>query len=300
VADGCADRARACGEPPFGTASRARRWLLLEQPGSWGSDALRSSELPTEVADRLRALARSLPARVLLLRRPGGRRSVDGSRSLYVAWTAPDGHWLEHLRLGDVRDLLELDLTPVTHGATVGGRRVEEPRYLVCTNGRHDRCCAIHGRPVAQALEQLVGDRVWECSHVGGDRFAGNVVCLPSGQFYGHLDASTARLVVEATEQGRLALAHWRGCSAQPFAVQAAEALVRTAEGLEEVDAVRVTQVGPEVDGIRAVTMELAGRGVMVARVRIGRRDEPEGLTCGGGPAHAPTYELVGLDPSEG
>jgi hypothetical protein len=299
VADGCADRARACDEPPFGTASRARRWVLLEQPGSWGADALRSSDLPDDVAGRLRVLTSSLPARVLLLRRPGGRRSVDGSRSLYVAWTSPDRRWLEHLRLDDVRDLLDLDLTPLARGSTVGGRRVEEPRYLVCTNGRHDRCCATYGRPVAQELERLVGDRVWECSHVGGDRFAGNVVCLPSGQFYGRLDASTARLVVEATEQGRLALAHWRGCSAQPFPVQAAEALVRLAEGLEHLDAVRVTGLGAEVDGIRPVTMELAGRGEMTAHVRIGRREAPEGLTCGGGPAHAPTYELVDLDPSK-
>ena len=56
------------------------------------------------------------------------------------------------------------------------GEEVTEPVYLVCTNGRHDRCCATYGRP-ALALQASHGDLTWESSH-GGDRFAGNLACL--------------------------------------------------------------------------------------------------------------------------
>jgi len=35
---------------------------------------------------------------------------------------------------------------------------VSGPIYLVCTNGRHDRCCATYGRPLAQELVATVGE----------------------------------------------------------------------------------------------------------------------------------------------
>ena len=47
-----------------------------------------------------------------------------------------------------------------------------EPMLLVCTHGVHDTCCAVRGRPVAAALARRWPEATWECSHVGGDRFA--------------------------------------------------------------------------------------------------------------------------------
>ena len=43
----------------------------------------------------------------------------------------------------------------------------DEPYVLVCTNGRHDACCATFGRPIVRALRRSRwADRVWECSHM--------------------------------------------------------------------------------------------------------------------------------------
>jgi hypothetical protein len=292
--DTCAARSRGCDEPTLGTASRARRWLLVEQPGPWGSDALSSSGLPAIVADRLRALARSLPARVLLLRRT--RRTLPGGpRSVYVGWSGVEGHWLEHLVLPEIEELLTLDLTPLSDGRSVGGSPVTEPLYLVCTNGRHDPCCAEYGRPVALALEQLVGRRVWECSHVGGDRFAGNLVCLPDGHFYGHLDPPSALRVVSAHEEGRIVLEHWRGRSAVPFVVQAAEGYVRAAVGLTGSDDVRF--LGSRRDGDRhRVRFGLSTGGEVVAVVAVSELTAPAGLTCAGTGRMTPSFELVALE----
>jgi hypothetical protein len=296
---GCAAASRAAGERPLGTASRARRWVLVEQPGAWGSDAIASSDLPDEVADHLRGLAATLPARVLLLRRPGGDVRLDTRRAVFAGVSTPSGGWLEHLEVDHVRDLVGLDLRGIagpeaTTTGTVGGRRLTAPLYLVCTNGKHDPCCATEGLPVARALATLLPERVWECSHVGGDRFAGNLVCLPDGLYYGHLDPDTARAVVAATEGGRLVLDRWRGRSALPFAAQAAEGLVREELGIDALGALHVVSVR-RVGTRHEVLLRGPGGREHTAVVEVGRDDQARPLTCGADPGRAPRYELVEL-----
>jgi hypothetical protein len=290
----CAAVSRALAEDPCGSASRARRWVLLEQPGPWGADALRSSGLPTEVGHHLDVLARDLPARVLLLRRPAGAVAADGSRTLLVGRSSPGGGWFEQHLLADPREVLDLDLRPLAEGRTTGGRRLDEPRYLVCTNGRHDVCCAEHGLPVARALAALVGDRAWECSHVGGDRFAANLVCLPQGLLYGHLDATRAVEVVGAHERGRVDLTFLRGRSALPFVTQAAEGLARRALGLDGIDALVARSTRRDGD-LATVVLTQAGGTDLEAVVRVGRHPAIAVRTCGGEPTHRPTFELVSL-----
>jgi hypothetical protein len=294
VAERCASGSRSCGESPHGTASRARRWVLLEQPGAWGRDALDVSDLPAPVATQLRRLAASLPARVLLLRRPAGVARPGTVRTLFAGVSSPTGGWLEQFELGHVEELLDLDLSGLSDGATVGGDRIADPLYLVCTNGKHDPCCAEYGLPVAKELASIFPDRVWECSHVGGDRFAGNLVCLPDGLFYGHLDPVSARSVVGAHEGGRLVLDHWRGRSAIPFAAQAAEALVRRELGVERLDGLRVT--GVVSDGPRHEVRLVDGAGgALTAVVTVDRSATARMLTCAGPQAVAPAYTLESL-----
>jgi hypothetical protein len=70
-------------------------------------------------------------------------------------------------------------------------------------------------------------------SHIGGDRFAGNLVCLPEGLYFGRLDRAAADAVLDGYVDGRIALDHYRGRSCYSFAVQAAEAHVRRETGLD-------------------------------------------------------------------
>ena len=87
------------------------------------------------------------------------------------------------------------DPDPEPGPTAVGATR---PLLLVCTHGIHDTCCALRGRPVAAALAEHWPDAVWECSHVGGDRFAPNVVVLPDGYYYGQLDPESAVAAVRS------------------------------------------------------------------------------------------------------
>ena len=73
-----------------------------------------------------------------------------------------------------------------------GGAPTTRPTFLVCTHGRRDACCAGRGWPVAVSLTERFPEQTWQCSHVGGDRFAGNVVILPHGLYYGRVTPENA------------------------------------------------------------------------------------------------------------
>jgi Sucrase/ferredoxin-like len=229
----CADRSAARGEPLPGTASRFRSWLLVEQPGPWGHDALVQSDLPTDVGTRLRAVGRRLHLRVLLIKRRGRGRSR--ARACYVVYSGARERRIGAFEVGDPAELLDLDLEGMVRRRFEGvGRPVEGPLYLVCTHGKHDSCCARRGGPLYRALADLPA--AWESTHVGGDRFAGNLICFPHGLYFGRVRPGEAPGVAGAYADGRIVLEHYRGRSAFSPPVQAAEQIVRERHGIVGVD----------------------------------------------------------------
>ena len=56
---------------------------------------------------------------------------------------------------------------------------------------------------------------VWECSHLGGDRFAANALVLPHGFYYGQVPGDGADLVA-AHSRGQVALPWLRGRAGVP------------------------------------------------------------------------------------
>jgi hypothetical protein len=140
-------------------------------------------------------------------------------------------------------------------GDLVPGQR----RYLVCTNGARDPCCAIRGPAVAQALERVLPGQVYECSHLGGHRFAANVLVLPDGLCFGRVDVRAAVALASQLEEGRLPLDHLRGRTALTREQQAAEILVRRELGLSGLDDLR---------HFDAITFELADGRRATARLR--------------------------------
>ncbi len=296
MTDRCTAISRDRQEWVGGTASRARRWLLVEQPGPWGRDALRESDLPPRVAVHLEELSRSLPARVLLIRRTGGAGTPGTRRVVLAGASLPGGGgWLEQVVVDHVQDLLTFDLRGVSEGTSIGGEALLDPVYLVCTNGKHDACCAEYGLPVARALDELLPERTWECSHVGGDRFAGNLVCLPDGIFYGHLDPDTAVAAVAAHQAGRVLAPHCRGRSSLAFAAQAAELLARERLGIERLDGLRY--LGARMDGDdHHVRFAVPGGDELTVSVRRATDPAARTMTCGTAPRNPPTHELLALE----
>jgi hypothetical protein len=276
----CSVLARAAGEPLTGSAPRAHAWLVLEQPGPYGFSALTESHLPEAVREALGALPKDSGTTVVLARRVG-RHADDHTaverRRFWFAHVSPGGVRMRSGLLDDA-ELLRPDLAEVVAGAARGelpawGSRSEEPLLLVCTNSRRDVCCALEGRPVAEALAQdpAYSGRVLEASHLGGHRFAPTALLLPSGHAFGRLDPGTAREVLDAAARDELGPTdRHRGRTSLPQAAQAAETAVRAAAGvtgLDDLDALRRA-------GDRAVPAGLRWSGDDgVAQVEVRHRD---------------------------
>ena len=229
----------------------SRAWLLIEHPGPWGAE-IGTTRLPAPVAAAV-ARARRHNVRPQLIRAPRRRRATPPLQ-VYAGYSGSGGgvSWLEGRELADPGELDGLDLAAVAAGRAPGfGVPVAGPVLLVCTHGRHSACCARLGGPLARFLYERFGD-VWETTHVGGDRYAANLVCLPHGLYYGGLDQARALAAAEAYRRGRVVLDGYRGRAGLPERLQAAEHFVRARSGVLGVDDVTVESVGGGIAYVRA------------------------------------------------
>lgn len=291
----CAAASSLRDEPLSGTATHVRTWVLLEHSGPWGNDALLDARLPDGLGAALKQQARTYRAKILLVRRARAKRDPE-QLNIFVADAHPRRPRVEHGTVADLREVLDLDLTAFREGGSAGLAAYDGSLFCVCTNGRHDACCAEFGRPVAMALDDAHPEQTWEVSHIGGDRFAGNLVVLPEGLYYGRLDPQRAIGVAGAHLAGELDLDHLRGRSSYPMPVQAAELHLRRRVGATRV--VDVALVRRTVDGdVTTATFAVAGA-TYVVRVRTLLAPETATrLTC---KAHRdnpiPRHELLAVE----
>lgn len=214
----CSAAARLRGDQLAGTASVVRSFLLLEESGPWGREAWLDARLPSGLGAEVLRRAEAAGVRPLLIRRRSASASTE-HRKVFAANVKPTGAELFEGSVTDPRELLDLDFTAFGADLSV----TDQPLFLVCIHGRHDACCAERGRPVFTALQLIEPETVWGASHLGGDRFAANLVALPDGLYFGGLDPHNAPTVVSEYQQGRLAIEQFRGRSCWPMPVQAAE-----------------------------------------------------------------------------
>ena len=262
----CSDASRARDEPLDATASRVRRWLVVEHRGAWGPQSVPSSRMSQTVARGLAQSAADVGARLLLVRRPHGVPATVGGRRVFAVDSAPGAERVREQLVTDDTALARIGWDDEQWEAYDG------PLHLVCTHGRHDRCCALRGRPVAKALSRVHPESTWESSHVGGDRFAPNLVVLPEGLYLGRVEAEEVVQVVADLAAGRLPPGKVRGRSSLPLPTQAAQAMAReelarwgrdelAPAGQEDVepDVWRVRLSGPDVEVV--VRYDRAGDG---------------------------------------
>jgi hypothetical protein len=296
---GCAEQCRAAAEPQAGTAPTATAgWLLIEHPGPWPAHG-HPRDLPAKLAaaaDRLLGLG----VRPQLIRRTdrAGRRPRGGP-AVFLAGGEASARWIERIE--------PAVLTDRHTAAALGPRALRAPRgpglgracgplLLVCTHGRREVCCARYGRPVALALAARFGPAVWETTHVGGDRFAANLVLLPEGAYFGRLDPASAVRVAGLALAGVLDLTAYRGTAGRTASRQSAEWHLRCALGEPRLGALRQLRPLPG-DGPHRHRF---ARGAERYAVQVEPYTEPAArlLSCAEGTVAAPSWHrLVAITP---
>jgi hypothetical protein len=266
----CSEGAAERGDPMLGTAPPQRDWLLVEHPGPWPVEAPYGAELSVDLLRRL-----GHPGLRTLLVRPHGRGTpVPVVRRRWFRCHDGElrtGHW-EHP--DDLLVTLEPD----------AGRPHPEPLLLVCTHGVHDVCCAVQGRPVVAALSQRWPGQTFECSHLGGDRFAPNVLLLPDLACYAGMPPEQAVPTIEAHLAGRAGTTWLRGVAGLHPAEQVAVGTVLQRWGPAPITSLSsrlAQQVGTFDSG--TWTVEVEATFPLPPRVRVVIASSPRSearLTC--------------------
>lgn len=280
----CAVLARALDEPLAGTSPVASRWVCLEHRGAWPRTV--GSHADPSVA-AFTAHAEAGGWRLLLVRRPGRRcDDPDGPSRVYLTDTAPGTASTTVLTVAGPAELA--DVTLPGPGESLPGAAVPDPLLLVCTHGRRDRCCALDGRALAMALTGVDELDVWECTHLGGHRFAPTALVLPTGYAYGRLDQAGAVAAYKAAASGEVETAMCRGRSTWTPAGQVAELAVRAATGLRDAE---VLQVDHAPGGAIVTAQDGRRWSVDVAEVAGGVRP----ASCGDDPVPSTALRAAGM-----
>ncbi|WP_020390569.1 sucrase ferredoxin [Kribbella catacumbae] len=299
----CAPAAEQRQDLLLATAPPAERWLLIEHREPWprlALIALRTSNLAAEVPPNASG-ASDLAAEVSRLCTAAGIRPVLIRRHGRVDRTAPR-RWAtvdcrpgqESIRWGELPT--DDHLLNVLAG-TDPGTPSTDPIYLVCTHGRHDACCAIRGRPAAVALSTAFPDRTWECSHIGGDRFAANLVFLPHSLFYGHVPATEAVALATRYNEGFVVPKYLRGSGAHPPPVQAAQHFARTAGASLANDALLPTQVSHPTPTTWQIHLAAAPHPYLVALITTTTTLNAPMTCTTPPPGHTTHYTLATIHP---
>lgn len=279
---GCAALSGAVGEPLAGTAPAARRLVAVEHVGAWPRTVADHPDPDvTELFHRLRADGVVL----LLIRRTGrGGRDCDGARTVYVADLVPGASRVTSRTVCSTDDLAGISFEPDA------GEPVTDPVMLVCAHGRRDVCCAVQGRALAAQLAAENAD-VWECTHLGGHRFAPTALVLPTGYTYGRLDTGSALAALKAAGGGNVDPWSCRGHAGLEPVAQVAELAVREHTGIGDAGALLVEPV----DGPGPVTVRARDGRRWAVDVRADSSLPPRPPSCGA--ALEPTTPLVAATP---
>ena len=268
----CSDQSLARNDPMYGTASAGLSWALLELSGAWGHSAFLHSAAIID-PDLGRAIARRVEAagiRIAAIRRPG-RRSATPRWRWFIAQSGEGCEALYSGEVSDPREYLDLALD----GSD--GELSTDPLVAVCAHGKHDQCCAVRGRSATAAIAAQYPELTWECSHLGGDRFAATMLVLPEGLCYGRVDSTDSAELVRLYLDGRLNNRFLRGRTSLPHAVQAAQYFAREASRDDRIHALPPLDVQRSEHKIRVV---LAGASGPLEVVLAEELSEPLLSTC--------------------
>lgn len=295
-AQACSRQSSEVDEALAGTAPQAQMWILVEQPGPWGRKALHDSQLPISVAESLRSLDAQPDIKVLLARHPS-RPSRSDSVDRYVWVSRSDGNvsTLFQAHVADVSELEAMSFARIASGILGSEfRQIPERFAFVCTHSGRDACCAVLGRGlIDRSLPNFTGiesQQVWECSHIGGHRFAPTALLAPINTVVGRCDAHTIHAWVET---GHVVARDMRGASWLDPPSQAVHAYILATHSELQPTSVQVELADERVESYRVRAHDGRQWMVQVTSTQLSAK-RPE--SCGGEPISSQQFHITGCD----
>ncbi len=221
----CTDWSLAIDEPMLGTAVSSTVWLFLEYNQPWAAKATSDNNLPQPVQAWLAEQGALVNGRLQFIKQPRGERA---GWAFFVACFAETGSRVYHFDLANYDALFALDLPAIVAGESrYEAHLTTERQLLVCTNGKRDVCCALHGVALLRVLATVSAVSLWETTHLGGHRFAPTLLTLPDGVNYGRITSQNVPQLLTHLQNRTLWLEKLRGRVCYEPVVQVAEQFLR-------------------------------------------------------------------------
>jgi hypothetical protein len=260
----------ANGEDPAGSGTPFTGYLLAEVTPPWKRDIVDSRrflEALREAVERVRNVgvvdkftgllpdpeySREGHIRILYFRRPP---------ELFAAYEKEEYVVPENEAVSLVEALADPD-----RSSRFARYREDLPHIrdlLVCTHGSRDVCCGRFGYPIYEELRRRYttgsegGLRVWRTSHLGGHRFAPNLMDLPEGRYWGRLESEVLENLVfrdGTVSEHRRFYRGWAGLRSKFEQIAEREAFVR--EGWEWTGYLKAGEVLEEDEDHAEVRIE--------------------------------------------
>lgn len=213
-------------EPLPGTAKTGSVYVLFEWPDAWPRDVIGDAALGEELTSELKPKLDEYNATLLLIRHPTREGRNISDHHLYLVFA--DQAVTEVMHVDGPEALLNLELSGPGKN---GGVERERPLLLICTHAKRDRCCAVKGRPLLNALHERhpfgpSNDVVWETSHIKGHRFAPTMLLMPWAYSFGRMNLEATDAMLAAATDGLYFVPGNRGRGTLDPAEQAAELAV--------------------------------------------------------------------------
>jgi hypothetical protein len=276
----CSDLSRNASETIFGTASVGKIWLLVEHPEPWGRKALGDNRMPDQVKESLSSTLDQIEGGRFQLIRQGYSR--NGFINFFIAVTRESSPYILRFKLKEYKQLLDMDIRGLAQAPDPAAGTVERsPLYLICADGAHDKCCAKYGLQTYKFMRERFGDSVWQSSHVGGDRFAANLVCFPHGLFFGRVSEAEVGQVAGEYRNGRIFLDNYRGRACYSRNAQVGEFFVRLRSGAVRIDSLRfVGEESLDHNSVRVTFQSVEDKAVHTVRFARKDSDVENPMTC--------------------
>ncbi|ONK79345.1 uncharacterized protein A4U43_C01F5420 [Asparagus officinalis] len=210
-----------------GTVQIYERHLFLcyKTPGVWPShvEASESDRLPRLLAAALKSRVKDIKkkTRLTICEGEDGTESSNGDVLIF-----PDMIRYRRLTHFDVDNFVEDVLVKETEWLPGAGEVLTGSYVFVCAHGSRDRRCGVCGPVLIDKFKEEISSRglqgnvsVSPCSHVGGHKYAGNVIIFSqnahgevTGHWYGYVTPDDVPLLLEHhIGKGEIVDHLWRG-----------------------------------------------------------------------------------------